>query len=252
MKTISFIFFLSISIFSFAGNLKTIKKHGEINTEIFSIEKQSRLSEGLYINLVRKTKDTLSIGNYENGVKTGIWKYFAAKNQPHIEYDYSKKAIHFLSNEIHQTELFLVNPDTSFILTKVERPPLHLCDKDALIRGIFENNKIPIWIMERGLSLSCLVSFVIDSTGKITNIKMEKSFSQDFDKQLIASITNITGEWLPALLNGKAVDAKINILINISDQPKTKKFDYKPYFQVIDMIYFSKTNQQPRTIHLFR
>ncbi|MCX6238605.1 MAG: hypothetical protein NTY07_13765 [Bacteroidia bacterium] len=60
---------------SFAQELKTRRISTGNYLEIFTIDKSSKLKNGGYLKIEKKTKDTLISGTFHDDIKSGVWKY---------------------------------------------------------------------------------------------------------------------------------------------------------------------------------
>jgi len=62
-----------------------------------------------------------------------------------------------------------------------------------------------------------IVEFIVDSTGKMTSLRIVRSLQKDFDNETLR-VMKLMPKWKPGKLNGKAVNVKIIIPWNISLQ----------------------------------
>ncbi len=243
-KTVILTMFLSVVLVAYTQNSKTVKKNGVSITEYYLVDKKTKLKDGLYVRINERTKDTLAVGNYANDIKSGNWRYFSAAGMPYITYNYSTDSIHFLSDAITSVRQFIVKTDTTFILTDVDRAPVYTGDFQEVYRTLAENISVPRSIAENNKTGNCFYTITISKDGRIVDITTKKSLSKDIDKQVAASFAMLHNNWLPALCNGKAVDAQINLLVNISNNNQAKKQDEKPYFYFLNLVYYSTVNIQ--------
>lgn len=85
----------------------------------------------------------------------------------------------------------------------------------AQTKFIKDNFMYPTSAKEKGISGKCYVSFVIDTIGQIKNIKVLKGIKDcsECDEEAIR-LTSVMPNWIPASLNGKTVECRINYQVN--------------------------------------
>jgi hypothetical protein len=237
MRTLILTFFLSISMIIYSQERKTVTKEGKFQTEIYTINKANKKKDGFYIKLVNNTTDTLIIGNYCNDTKVGLWEFRASSNKPYFCYDYDKKVIDKLPKEIGEIDSFFIKIGTAYHLTKVDRAPIYLGYKSEIRQILWQNSMVSFDIAQEGITGTSLASFVVNTTGKISEIKIEKSLTKELDERIIKAVTMINGDWLTAMVNGAPIDSKIYILYNVTKDKITTKFAEKPYQLVHNLVY---------------
>jgi TonB family protein len=85
-------------------------------------------------------------------------------------------------------------------------------DEKALKAYLLKNLVTPAEVTEKKLMGSVIVSFVVRSTGKITNVSIKKSFVNcpSCDAEALRLIQNMP-EWVPALAYGKYVATSVEL-----------------------------------------
>jgi hypothetical protein len=122
-------------------------------------------------------------------------------------------------------------------LGKVDSPPIYLGYKDEIKLMLAHTARVPVKEMANGFKATSTASFIIDSIGKIKDIKIERPGNVSFDQSVIRAIRIIDGEWIPARVNNMPVDSKMFVLIHISNSSSSFKTDDKPYVINIDIVY---------------
>ena len=200
---------------SYAQELKTKKILTGNCLEVFTIDKKSKLKNGEYLKLENESRDTLVSGTFLNDQKTGTWKYNGKGSKPWITYDYDKKMLNPISDEITKVDSFMIRIDNTFVSEKVDSPPLYIGYKDE-VRNILANNfKIPVDILVNGLSDTSVASFVVDKNGKMTDFRIEKMKFKEVSTIIMSAYKKIEGEWMPAIFKGQPVDSKIFVVFDI-------------------------------------
>jgi len=214
-KIVLFILISLIFLPSFAQELKTKKISTGDYLEVFTIDKGSKLRNGGYLKIDMKTKDTLISGAFRDNLKTGIWKYNDLKSKPWITYDFDKKYLTRLSDELSRIDSFMIRKDDKFVFEKVDSPPTYIGYKDEMKNLLERSLKIPNEILENGLSVISIASFVVDKEGKMREFKILKTSTKDVNEALFEAFKKIEGEWSPAIYHGQPIDSDVFIVFDI-------------------------------------
>lgn len=100
------------------------------------------------------------------------------------------------------------------IYTSVEHMPEFPGGMAALQKYLSQNIKVPKIVREDNLQGKTIVKFIIDRKGKIRDIKVTRSISEELDKNIISLIENMP-EWEPGRNGGEKVSVEYLIPINI-------------------------------------
>jgi protein TonB len=234
----------------FGSAQKSDKNQKEIKDQYYTckytIDKKSKLKDGEFIQIKNSTQDTLVIGQYKNDQKAGLWKYKTSGNKDYILYNYDKKSVEYLAPAISKVDSFLVIEPSNgiYFLNKVDSPPVYLGYNGEMKTMMNKNLIVPAEEGQRGVNGVSTASFVIDTTGRISEIMIERSLSKSIDKMLINAIKMIDGEWVPAKVNNVPVNSKMNVLVYIHGPGNYPKFKEKPYEIVRDLTYYRRWVQK--------
>jgi hypothetical protein len=250
MKTLLTILFCSIVLSIYAKSLeKKIKKvKDDYFTNIFTIDKSSKQKNGEYFKIKIHSSDTLVYGKYVNDRKTGLWKYRGAGNKDYILYNYDSHLIEYLSPSISKIDSFYIKSESEgvYLLGKVDSPPIYL-GYQGEVKALFDHNvKVPVEEMARGLEGTSVASFIIDTNGKIKDVKVERSINKNFDKMMINTIKMIDSDWIPAKVNNTLTESKMLILAHVSNSIVNSNVKNKPYQIAINLNYFGIQYTQRR------
>lgn len=248
-NTLTILTILLGTISCYAQTYEEITNKGFKYTDTYHIDKKSKSKEGTYLKVNNNSRDTLITGNYDNNRKVGLWKYNSSRNKPYLYYDYSNKEIKVFPRDIAKIDTFLVKSDSAYELRKVDRAPAYLGYKSEIRDIIQLNGKVPVWLQEQGITGSSLYTFVVDSLGKMVDIRIEKSLDKEFDREILNSIKLIDGEWLPAIVNGKPVDSKFFILATISKNQAQKYYFDRDNLIVINFVCYEIGAKLPTLIN---
>ena len=91
------------------------------------------------------------------------------------------------------------------IYSVAETMPTYEKGMDAF--NSFVETEVEKWSPEE--SGSIYVSFIVKTDGKLSDMKIVKGFSQEYDKRVMKILQNSSGEWTAGTEEGKAVDVKV-------------------------------------------
>jgi hypothetical protein len=227
--TIAF-FFTSATCYS--QKLKRKTEHYWWFKDKYYTDRATKHEQGSYwrIRFDSDENDTIIRGQYCNGQKCGYWTYQYAHDN--LVYDYNDSAVKHLPKEISAYDSAYIPKNMGYVLAKVDRPALCLSYQYQICTAIKYNT-----VYNSGEAIKAVVSFVIDKTGKYRDVTVEQSAGKNIDKRLITTIKQSLDrlEWLPAKLEGQAIDSKLFIEMNFVGSknkiPAIKRG--KPYYQYI-------------------
>lgn len=95
----------------------------------------------------------------------------------------------------------------------------------ALSEFVRKTIQYPLEAMKKGVSGRSAVSFFVESDGKVSTAAIEKSISPEIDAEALR-IVNSMPNWKPATSGGKAIRAKMTLVINfvIPEASVSKKY----------------------------
>jgi protein TonB len=104
---------------------------------------------------------------------------------------------------------------TSIVYENPEIPALFPGGNDSLSKYIFKNFKLPSDYRSENLSgTKIYVQFIIDTEGKVQKAKIVKGINPAYDTEALR-IINAMPKWKPAKQNGKTVNSKITLPIQL-------------------------------------
>ncbi|MBI1307487.1 MAG: TonB family protein [Bacteroidetes bacterium] len=98
-------------------------------------------------------------------------------------------------------------PDS--ILPNTE-PPEFIGGMDAMAKYIKDNIQYPAEAKSQKIEGTVLVSFVVDESGKVTDVKMIKGINSLLDEEAMRVIKNMP-DWKPGTSNGKAIKVRMSL-----------------------------------------
>ena len=240
-KIIASILIALLFLPSFAQELKTKKIQTFNYLEIFTIDKKSKLKNGEYLKIDSKSKDTLISGTFKDDLKTGIWKYNSKDSKLWITYDYDKKMLTRLSDEINSSNMYVIRKGDSFVSEKVDSPPIYIGYKDEIVNTLRSNLRPPVQILEAGIPVVAVASFVVDIKGNMKDFQIVKASSTMINPSVFAAFKKLDGEWSPAIYNGQPVESQVFLIFDVKRFGTSSTLPTISNAVVINFEYYSIT-----------
>ena len=98
----------------------------------------------------------------------------------------------------------VVDPDEGKIFTIVDEMPVFPGGDEKLYEFLYKNIKYPPAAREYGVHGKVAISFIVDRTGKISNVKIAKGIGSGCDEEALRVISMMPG-WVPGKQNGRPV-----------------------------------------------
>jgi antitoxin component YwqK of YwqJK toxin-antitoxin module len=195
--------------------LKGNKKVKEGEFKAYYLNSEMPAIEGWYHN---NLKDSLwkyysgralaLAGSYKEDKKTGIWEAYS-KGELQVQYDYTKKAlIQYKPSPADSTQLYQVIVDNETKGVKLDRPPVYLNGSNWLLSSLARNIRYPMYERTNGKQSEVIVNLIIDENGKVTGYDTDKKAGYGFIDVVLKALQQTDQDWLPGILNGKAVTVK--------------------------------------------
>jgi len=236
-KGFTLIILISLFLTGKAQKLKIKTKRGQMYKEIYQINKSNKSKEGFYCKIYQSSRDTLIKGNYQNNKETGIWSYNDVDGNSFIKYNYDTEKIISIADKYTSIDTFIIEKNGNFVVDRIDTLPVYIGFYNEPKHFLFTNLRISDDIIKKRLTGRTVASFIINKHGKITNPTIEVSLSSKMDKQIIKTISNIEGKWIPAISGGKPVSSKITLLIDIPSNENSSMIAETSYLWKISMTY---------------
>jgi len=103
--------------------------------------------------------------------------------------------------------------DAEYAFEQLEVKPEYPSGNEGLGKYLSENIKYPKKALKNGVSGKVFVQFVIDKTGKVTNVVAVRGVEKSLDKEAVRVIKSMP-KWKPGMKDGQPVKVKYTIPIN--------------------------------------
>lgn len=103
------------------------------------------------------------------------------------------------------------------VLTYVEQMPEFSGGQPALLAYLQKNIRYPDDAREQGIQGKVFLSFVVDETGRVKDVKVKKGVYPSIDKEALR-VVKAMPLWKPGIHNGKPVNVQFNLPISFKLQ----------------------------------
>jgi len=109
------------------------------------------------------------------------------------------------------------------VFTVVEVQPEFIGGENAMMNFIKENVSYPKEAREKGIEGTVYVTFVVETNGNVSKVKVIRGVNLLIDKESIRVVKLMTGKWKPGMQKGKAVRVQFNLPIKFALEKKEDK-----------------------------
>ncbi len=148
-------------------------------------------------------------GSYTDGKKVGKWIYYFKDKKVSANVEYKNGDI---ISEKYWNEDGKVFTDVVAAKKSVEYPG----GENNLRRSIQTNLKFPEEAQRNGVQGRVYVSFVIDSSGFMKNIRIARSVCSSLDKEALRVVNLLEKKWIPGKSFNRPYDFEFTIPINFA------------------------------------
>lgn len=147
-------------------------------------------------------KETVATGNYHEDKRTGYWTFYSRSGRMVERYDYDNDSLIFF--DVEEERKYTPSPAT-FPDTSAERMALFI-GGSYYMYSILNNYMIypeDAWLKKQSAKL--LINFVVDTTGRLTDVRSLNPAGNGFDQEGERLIRLLDNMWIPAQQGGKKV-----------------------------------------------
>ena len=103
--------------------------------------------------------------------------------------------------------------DAEYAVSELDSQPEFPNGNDGIVKYLSENIKYPKKALKNGITGKVFIQFVIDKTGKVTNVTAVRGVEKSLDKEAVRVIKSMP-KWKPGIKDGQPVKVKYTIPIN--------------------------------------
>lgn len=112
------------------------------------------------------------------------------------------------------------------VFTVVEEMPTYPGGKEAMYKYLSTNIKYPEEARKNGISGIVYITYVVEKSGKITNIRVLRGVNEELDKEAVRVVSEMP-DWKPGKEKGKPVRVQFNLPISYRLDGDDKKGEEK-------------------------
>ena len=147
-----------------------------------------------------------SIGNIEDNIRHGEWKWYHKNGQ--------LMSIEKYENGVFKNGKFWNEQGDSTTINEIAVLPEYTKrETNGFAKFISKNLRYPVLAMENRIQGQVIVDFNIDKSGNVVDIVIFKSAHEYLDKEAIRVIRK-SKKWIPGTLHGKKVKMAMRFPIN--------------------------------------
>ena len=147
-------------------------------------------------------------GVYSDDKKTGIWTAYDIDSTIQVQYDYSNKKLLSYKPSTRDSDIFKVYRDDTIEMATLQQPPIYLNGSIMLADIIVWSVHYPRSAMDKLIQGNVIVSFRINSDGRVSDYKITKHLQKDCDNEALRVAKLVSEDWLPGMINGKPVSVE--------------------------------------------
>jgi protein TonB len=232
--------FISVNLLAQTKKVSTVNIAQNIKEKYSVLKADNQIKEGEYTSFNFRTNKAICKGFYKNNLKDSTWVYYGFthnsaegsykegrrighwKTYTHsgdlqMEYDFTKNVMLFLKQTAGDSaRVYDVIQRVDTIQTKLDRAPVYLNGEAASASVLVNNVRYPAIARERNIQGRVIIGITINESGTETNYRVKNAIGGGCDEEALRVAKLITGDWLPALLNGKPVKLEYDMPFNFT------------------------------------
>lgn len=170
---------------------------------------KNNLRDSLWVIYAKNGVDTLTFGMYKNDRQIGPWVINDSDGALDYVYNFTTRKIS-LYNWRGQSNRFQVLTEGRWVEQEIDNPPMMLDGNDP-IKIIARNIEYPIRAWRGGIDGEVVVSFVVDSLGRMGSVNLKKTVDPDLDKEALRIFKTVDFDWHPAQKDDKYITVRYSL-----------------------------------------
>ncbi len=185
----------------------TVNSDGFIEEYSVLISDQ-RIKHGNYQKFKGKGQLVME-GTYDNNRKTSEWKFYT-NGELDQTYDFSAKKLKYARKPDHKYKVLI---DGKIQEIELDTPPLYLGSKAELSKELNKVMKYPAQARRMGTEGKVSVSFWIDRTDNISDIKIVQGITVECNSEVRRGLGVVEKNWVAGTVNGQKVKAQFFVVV---------------------------------------
>lgn len=152
-------------------------------------------------------------GVFNDGKKVGVWEYYDTSNQLALRYDHDASTILYLKKI---NDDFVIKKGVNWDRVKLDIYPRVIGSDDEFRTALGKLIDYPALARTKGITGKVYVSFIIDKTGGIQDIKVEKDIGGNCGTAVVNALTLLKISWTHAVKNNLNYDSRLIIPVTFA------------------------------------
>lgn len=212
----SIFFFLLLSAAAQQTEKKTIRSKNPDSREVYYVIKGTDIKHGPYSRTLRGTISISEKGQYDNGLKSGVWEYFDPTGKVEQRYDFSEDELVYERKESSSfagatKSALIINGE--FIENDTGQLPVLLGGSSKYAYYLANNLVYPSQARANQVEGTVIVSVTITTDGRIVDEQIEGEAGFGLGEEALRVARLLPDEWIPLTLDGKPVATRMFIPI---------------------------------------
>jgi TonB family protein len=211
MKTPLTLLLLLSTVCCFAQETEKVTIQNKIPEfrEVFYVLKSNPdVKHGKYKKTYTGSYSIIEEGEYENGNKSGVWKFYDNKGKIDQEIDFTNKKITSVKPFVSRISAWLTEGD-KLIVIEDENPPVLIGGQSKLNHIFIKYLRYPAPARRMGVDGVVHISGIVTKEGTLIDEKVEKSIGSGLDEEALRIVQLLPDEWLPYGWDTTPVDSKV-------------------------------------------
>jgi protein TonB len=149
-------------------------------------------------------------GQFDNGKKVGVWEFTGNDGQVEQKIDFTNNKVTNLK-PADLSEGYWIKDGENYKEIKPDEPPVFIGGKSWFYYYSWTLLRYPADARRRGVQGKVLISATITKDGKMIDEKVEEGPGYGTNEEALRVIQMIQDDWIPAMVNGEAVEIRILI-----------------------------------------
>ena len=154
--------------------------------------------------------EPVATGDYKNGERTGYWTFYSKSGRMVQRYDYNIDSLIFF--DVEEEKKYGIAPNV-FPDTAANQLPIFIGGYLYMQTLLSVNTRYPENAWQAKEQARVMISFVVDTSGHVSDVVCEKPAGNGFDEEGMRVIQLLDGQWIPAVQEGRKIKAKFRLPI---------------------------------------
>jgi TonB family protein len=152
----------------------------------------------------------LSRGAFEDDRRTGVWEYFSDKGALLQRYNFtSHELLYTVDASWDSTQRYPIKVGNDTMRALLDRPAFPLGSNEAFSKHLIRATKYPPAARKDGIAGTAVVGFYVSESGAVEDIVVIRDPGGGCGAEAVRVLNAYPHGWIPALMNGKPVAARV-------------------------------------------